>query len=104
MDKITPEVRDLVNQYLKKLRDHNIHVEKALVFGSRARGGSDNWSDIDIALVSKDFEGIRFKDKDKIRRITLSVSPMLSPLPFRAEDFSENDPFVKHIVETGAEV
>jgi len=104
MDKITPEVRDLVNQYLEKLSDNNIHVEKALVFGSRARGGADNWSDIDIALVSRDFEGIRYKDKDKIRRITLSVSPMLSPLPFRAEDFSKNDPFVKHIVETGAEV
>jgi hypothetical protein len=29
---------------------------------------------------------------------------MLSPLPFRTEDFSESDPFVKHIVETGTEL
>lgn len=104
MHKISPEVRDLVSQYLKKLGDNNIHVEKALVFGSRARGDADKWSDIDIAIISKDFEGIRYRDKEKIRRITLSVSPLLSPLPFRSEDFSESDPFVKHIVETGTEL
>ena len=38
MDKITLEVRDLVNQYLKKLIDNNIHIERALVFGSQVRG------------------------------------------------------------------
>jgi predicted nucleotidyltransferase len=104
MDKITPEVRDLVNQYLKKLADNNIHVERALVFGSQAKGGADRWSDIDVAIISKDFEGVRYKDKDKIRKITLSVSPMISPLPFRTQDFSESDPLVKHIVKTGTDL
>lgn len=101
MDKITSEINILVNQYLKKLRENNIRIEKAVIFGSRVDNCAKEWSDIDIALVSDDFEGIRYKDKDKIRKITLSVSPMLSPLPFKTVDFSEEDPFVRHILKTG---
>lgn len=101
MDKIPPEVKAIANEFLKKLSENDIHIEEALLFGSQVKGGADKWSDIDIALVSDDFEGNRYKDKNKIRKITLSVNPMISPLPFRTEDFSEKDPFVKHILKTG---
>ena len=103
MDKISPEVKLLVNQYLEKLRQNRFQIKRAVIFGSQAKGSFNEWSDIDIAIVSDDFEGIRFKDKDKIRKITLSVSPSLSPLPFRTEDFSEQDPFVRHILKTGTD-
>ncbi len=35
----------------------NISVEKVIVFGSQARGDTGKYSDIDIAIISKDFEG-----------------------------------------------
>ena len=59
------------------------------------------WSDIDIALVSDIFEGVRIRDKDKIRRLTLSVSSSLEVVPFRPEDFSPDNPFAKEIIDTG---
>jgi len=101
MDKISPEVKAIVDEYLQKLRENDIHIKEALLFGSQLKGRADKWSDIDIALVSDDFEGNRYEDRNKIRKITLSVNPMLSPLPFRTNDFSEKDPFVKHILKTG---
>ena len=58
-------------------------------------------SDIDIALVSDVFEGIRIKDRSKIRKITLDISTDLSPLPFRPEEFTTEDPFVREIIEHG---
>ena len=59
------------------------------------------WSDIDIALVSDVFEGIRIKDRSKIRKITLAISTYLSPLPFRPEEFTPEYPFVREIIEHG---
>ena len=62
------------------------------------------WSDIDLALVSEIFEGNRIKDRGKIRRITLSVSSDIEILPYRPQDFTTDDPFVKEIIETGIRI
>ena len=44
--------------FLKNLLDErNIKIEKIIVFGSRAKGGFKEDSDIDVALVSREFEG-----------------------------------------------
>jgi len=76
------------------LKKH-IYSEAALTANA---GG---WSDIDIALVSDPFEGIRMKDRDKIRKITLSASSKLEAIPFNTNDFSLADPFAREIMETG---
>lgn len=39
------------------LAQKNISVDKVIVFGSQARGDTRKNSDIDIAIISKDFEG-----------------------------------------------
>jgi len=77
---------------------------KIFLFGSRVRGKYDRWSDIDIAIVSEVFEGDRFKDRGKIRKVTLAISSDLSPLPFRPEDFTIDDPLVKEILATGMRI
>lgn len=104
MAEIPAEVKNILDQYIRVLEDNNIHICKAFLFGSYATQRTDKWSDIDIALVSDDFEGIRFRDKEKIRKTTLALSPLLSPLPFRTLDFTDDDPFVRHIRETGLSV
>ena len=40
----------------------------------------------------------------KIRKITMAISSDLSPLPFRPEDFTINNPFVREILETGINI
>lgn len=60
MDKYTNErVIKILNQYLKKV-NKKFKINKAILFGSRAR---DDWllnSDVDLILISKDFENIPF--------------------------------------------
>ena len=81
-----------------------MYIRKAVLFGSHATGFSNEWSDIDIALVSEAFEGMRIRDRNKIRKITMSISSDLSPLPFRPEDFTDENPFVREILETGINI
>lgn len=48
------EAIELLGDFLAR---RNIRVDRIVVFGSQARGNFQTDSDIDIAIVSKDFEG-----------------------------------------------
>lgn len=104
MDKIPPGIKKIIHKYIDELKKNNISIRQAILFGSYAKGYPNKWSDIDIALVSEAFEGLRIKDRGKIRKITLSISSDLSPLPFRPEDFTPENPFVSDIIENGIRI
>ena len=54
-------------EFLKKLlKDRNIKVHKIVVFGSYAKGKQTEESDIDIIVISENFEG-----KDIFERVEL---------------------------------
>jgi uncharacterized protein len=104
MAEIPDRIIHIINQFIAKLEDSNIKVERAFLFGSYAQGTFNDWSDIDLAIVSTAFEGERFADRDKIRRIKLSVSCDLEPIPYNPSDFNSNNPFVNRILRTGIRV
>jgi predicted nucleotidyltransferase len=101
---IPDKVKGIIDKYMAALKENNIPVNQAILFGSYAKGNYDNWSDIDLALVSEIFEGIRIKDRNKIRLITLKISSDIEVLPYRPQDFNTDDPFVKEIIETGIKI
>ncbi|ODS34658.1 MAG: nucleotidyltransferase [Candidatus Scalindua rubra] len=104
MAQIPAKVREIIDKYLVALKDNNIPVNQAILFGSYAKGNYDDWSDIDLVIVSEIFEGIRIKDRSKIRLITLKVSSNIEVLPYSPQDFKTDDPFVKEIMETGIKI
>lgn len=104
MSQIPNHIIELINIFIEKLEKSNIHIEEAILYGSYAKGNYDEWSDIDLALVSDNFSGIRFNDWDLLRDAKLSTSFDLSPLPFRPEDFTSDDLFVKEIKKTGIRI
>lgn len=104
MAQIPDRVKKIIDNYLRALKENGIPVKEAILFGSYAHGKHTEWSDIDIALVSTIFEGDRFSDRGKIRKINLSVSSDLEILPFHPNDFTSDNPFVKEIIETGVKI
>ena len=101
MAKLPDKIKNIIDSYLRALRSNNIPIKEAILFGSYARGNYQEWSDIDIALVSDRFGGDRIEDKDKIRKITLSISSEIEVIPFSPDDFNIQNPFVKEILTTG---
>ena len=69
--------------------------------GSYANGTAKEYSDVDLAIVSDKFEGSRFFDKQKLNKYILRTSIDLEVHPFKTEDFTEDNPFVKEILQTG---
>jgi uncharacterized protein len=101
MVEIPTRIKEIISKYIRALNENNVNVDRAVLFGSYAKGNYSEWSDIDLAVVSKAFEGSWIKDRRKIRAITLSISSDIQVLPYRPEDFILDDPFVREIIETG---
>jgi uncharacterized protein len=45
-----------VRQYLRALAEVGIHAQRAVLFGSHAKGTADEWSDIDLVVIARELE------------------------------------------------
>lgn len=104
MAAVTDEAVETIEKFIKMIKEANIHVEKTILFGSYARGEAGEWSDIDVAIVSQDFLGIPFYDREKLIPFLLKVDIRLELHPFRPEDFTEDNDFVREIIKNGVEL
>ena len=77
--------------FLDSLIKDGIDVTEAYLFGSVAKGVSDADSDIDIAVVSRDFQGIPYYDIQKIGKYRRKIDLRLEIHPFSLREI-ETDP------------
>lgn len=54
MVRIKTEIKQIVREYVNAL-EPTINVERIILYGSYANGRPHRWSDIDLAIVSRDF-------------------------------------------------
>lgn len=101
MSVVTNEVVEILKRFLRMIADADIHIEKAILFGSYAKDTAGKWSDIDVAIVSPDFSGIPFYDNKRLIPFLLKVDTRIELHPFRPEDFTEDNEFVKEIIKNG---
>ncbi len=94
-----------VKNYLKKLK--KINVEKAIFFGSRAKGNFYEDSDFDLIVVSKEFKNLKLG-----RRVLLAYrfwenNSALEVLCYTPEEFEERKDglnIVSEAIKTGIEM
>ena len=101
MDKINDKILEKIKKFIEKINESQIHINDLYLFGSSAKGTNDKYSDIDIAVISRDFEGIRFYDKQKLFDAVISTDVNIEPLTFKPEDFNEDNPIVHEIKKNG---
>ncbi|MBU0567634.1 nucleotidyltransferase domain-containing protein [bacterium] len=101
---IPDEAVEKIKEFLDMVEASGLSLEMAIVFGSYVTGKAGKWSDIDIALVCKDFTGIRFYDRKKLNPSLIKTDKRIEIHPFRPEDFTEKDPFAKQIIRYGVKI
>ena len=101
---VSDEILEKLKRFLSMVSASGLHIERAILFGSHAKGTGSTWSDIDVALVSKDFTGAGFYDRKRVNPFIIKTDSRIEPHPFRPEDFTEENPFVKEILKQGIEV
>ena len=101
MVEIPNKIIEVILKFIKEAKIDNINIEQAILFGSYAKGTQNKYSDIDLAVVSADFEGNRFKDNLKLAEAKLRTSIDLETHPFKTQEFTIDNLFVKEILKEG---
>jgi len=93
------EIIDIVNEFALKV------VEKydcvgIVLFGSYAKGSYHTDSDIDIAVILKDYDNLMNIQLDlmKLRR---KIDSRIEPHPIKESDFKEGGPLINEIKKYG---
>ncbi|MFH1050594.1 MAG: nucleotidyltransferase domain-containing protein [bacterium] len=101
MDKVNAQILEKIKKFIDKVNESKIFINDMYLFGSSAKGTNDKYSDIDIAIISQDFEGIRFYDKQKLFDAVISTDVTIEPLTFKPEDFNDDNPIAYEIRKYG---
>lgn len=104
MVEIEAVVLNNVQLFLDKLRQNGFTISGAYIFGSYARGQVDKWSDIDVAIISPQIGNDRFEERIRLTELAVFIDDRLEPLPFNPESFSDEDPFVRQIINEGVAI
>jgi len=97
----TSSIIKLLRQYLQRLKENNIPVQKAILFGSYAKGETREDSDIDVAVISQVFKGDRFADRRMIVPFRRGLDSRIEPIPFTPKDFATGGVLIDEIKRSG---
>ncbi len=92
-----------ITQLLADLRAHGYNPSRAILFGSVAKGKSNQYSDIDVAIWDEKFTGCTPIDYENIVRI-LRNYPRLELHTYHADETKEDNPFIGEIEKNGIEI
>ena len=73
-----PEIATIIARYCVLLAELGIHVEQAVLFGSHARGEARDGSDIDVLIISSDFETLNIRER--LERLGIAAARLWQPI------------------------
>ncbi|MHC4443784.1 MAG: nucleotidyltransferase domain-containing protein [Planctomycetota bacterium] len=89
---VDPATISSVRNYLRYLSEHGVDTPFAMLFGSRAKGGADEWSDIDVVIVSPVFDrSFSRKLIDRLWRTAARVDSRIEPIPCGERQWREDN-------------
>jgi len=89
---------EIIRKFVKALKQHGIAVDHVILYGSYASGRIRPDSDIDVAVVSKDFGKDVIEEGMLLFRIAGTIDNRLEPVPIALKAY-ENDTWVPLIYE-----
>lgn len=88
----------IIKKFVKALKKEGIAIERVILYGSYAKGNPHPDSDIDVAVVSKNFGEDRVEEGINLFRIAGKIDPRIEPLPI-SSDSNKKDLWVPLIYE-----
>lgn len=72
---------DLIYRYLNLLQEYESRIHRVVLFGSYARGEADAHSDIDLLVLSPDFDRLTWQQEESLWALTAQVDTRIEPIP-----------------------
>ena len=97
-------IMEIVQKYVEKICE-NYKIEAIILFGSYAKGTNNENSDIDIAIITDDFENDIFDEELNLMKLRRKIDTRIEPHLIRVKDYKTAEtPFIQEIIETGIKV
>lgn len=89
---VDQSVVESVQDYLEKVNAKGVPVYFGVLYGSQARGEARQWSDIDLLVVSPQYDNRRtHEDMSFLWRLAARVDSRIEPIPVGERQFVEDD-------------
>ncbi|NCO90923.1 MAG: nucleotidyltransferase domain-containing protein [Armatimonadetes bacterium] len=81
-----------VREYLNAVQQEGIPVQFGVLFGSHATGRADQWSDIDLLVVSPRYDTHRTRaDLNLLWRLAARTDSRVEPVPVGRHQYEDDD-------------
>ncbi len=85
-------VIESVREYLNYLKDNGFNISFGILFGSHVTGTATEWSDIDLIVVSPDFDKkIECGTLDRLWQYAGRTDYRIEPIPCGLERWEQDD-------------
>ena len=105
MAKATPELKQIIKRYRAQLIKMGIQPERVLLYGSQATGTAQEGSDIDLIIISGDWE--KYNRRERLELLGVASARILEPI--QAQGFTPSEikskkimPFWEQVIEKQA--
>ncbi len=97
---------NIITKYIQFLIENGITINKALLYGSYSKGTENIESDIDIMLISEQFDNYNDRQIGKLWRITKTFNYRIEPYIVGLKKFNNDDvsPIIQIVKKDGIEI
>lgn len=95
---VKKRVHGVIKRFAAALGKEGIRIDKIILYGSHAKGKARLDSDIDVAVVSRDFGKDRTEEGMLLFRIAGEIDTRIEPVPISLESY-KNDTWIPLIYE-----
>ncbi len=104
MVETTPELAIIIRRFRAELEKMGIRCERIMLFGSQVTGAAEEGSDIDLFVVSPDWE--RYGDRERFEILGIAAARIMKPIEaegITAEEIeaASDTSFIKNVVKLG---
>lgn len=91
-------VREIAEKYAEEVKKV-LNPTAIVIFGSYVNGSPHEWSDIDIAVIVRDFKGNWLETASTLCGLSWDIS--LDIEPHLLDETCDKSGFVEHVIKTG---
>lgn len=107
MYKTRLQIKDTIEEYKHALRMLGIRAERVILYGSFARGSQREDSDIDLLVVSSDFQKMNLRERLEV--LGMAAARIMKPIEAQGYTPEETETalrpsFLKEILEAGISI
>ena len=95
-------VAPAIQQYTLAIQER-FDIQSLYVFGSTITGTATKWSDIDLLILSPDFED-RLEARLDLMRLRRGIDDRIEPHPLLLEDFNEHHALAAEAMHNGVQI